>query len=161
MSKQRLIRVGKIKISTIVIILAIIAFVTPVWVVGILSFDEIGWVFGLYWDASGFHFVSIDNPLFILSIFSTIFILAGIIIMIFSPIIAKRTKIDKNFLHIISGLLILYELILFSAGMDLAYPDWGLTRVISIWGYLPFIAAALVIISGLISMIIKRKESIP
>ena len=53
MSKRPLVRVAKIKISTIVIILAIFAFITPVWMVGGLNFDELGWVFGLYWDAAG------------------------------------------------------------------------------------------------------------
>ncbi len=161
MSRTKLIRVGKIPISSLLIVLAIISLVIPIWSVGFPNFSELGWVFNMYWTTTGMNFVSADSPLFGLGLFSTILAIASIIIFILSPILAKKKNIDKYFLRIIGGILITYGFVIFSAGMDLANWGWMSTKVISIWGYLPLITGAIAIISGLISMIIKRKESIP
>lgn len=161
MSRTKLIRVGKIPISSLLIVLAIISLVIPIWSVGFPNFSELGWVFNMYWTTTGMNFVSADSPLFGLGLFSTILAIASIIIFILSPILAKKKNIDKYFLRIIGGILITYGFVIFSTGMDLANWGWMSTKVISIWGYLPLITGAIAIISGLISMIIKRKESIP
>ena len=160
MSRTKLIRVGKIKISSLLIVLAIISFVIPIWSVGFPSFSDLGWVFNMYWDSTGINFVSVDSPLFGLGILSTILAIASVVVFILSPILAKKKNMDKYFLRIIGGILITYGFVIFSAGMDLAFVDWMSTKAISIWGYLPLITGAIAIISGLISMIIKRKENI-
>jgi len=160
MSRPKLIRYGKIRISSLLIVLAIISFVIPIWSVGFPNFSELGWVFNLYWDSTGINFVSVDSPLFGLGLLSTILAIASIVIFILSPILAKKKNVDKYFLSIIGGILIVYGFVIYSAGMDLAYVDWISIKRISIWGYLPLITGAIAIISGLISMIIKRKEKI-
>ena len=161
MSRTKLIRYGKIKISSLLIVLAIISFIIPIWSVGFPNFSELGWVFNIYWDSTGINFVSVDSPLFGLGLLSTILAIASIVVFILSPILAKKKSKDKYFLRIIGGILITYGFVIFSAGMDLAFVDWISTKVISIWGYLPLITGGIAIISGLIYMIVKRKENMP
>lgn len=137
-------------------ILAIISILAPAWGVVVSSYSFFVWFWGLEVSTDiGIRFLG--DAFLTYGIVSTIMILIGGVLLVFTSISYKRQNKKISYIWIVSGVLIILASIIYVIGLEIEYPGLLADEDHSTAFIGPLISGILAITSELVFLRLDRK----
>jgi len=135
-------------------ILGLVSLFTPAWGVD----NNVVWFWNMFLSDGDIDFIDTDEVLYDIGIATTIVLVIGTCITLFSGILAKL-KESKNLnmiLYLVGGILLIMGPIVYFSATEAEYGGFWDYYDIQVGIILPFIAGGLAILAGVMGLITQR-----